>query len=245
MISKLFELNIEILKQDKLENLINLYQKADNCLITEIYKLYENFETIERNKIESLEENLAKYRMALVSFTKINTAFYHKYLNEDIIKTKELIYTYVESSSLHISNLQNLYISSLMFDINEFYNNLLHAKTKESIKQGELLLVSSKRASRFALVTFIIALLLSLVPLANDLFFTKSPEEMIMNYSKSLDSLRFNIQNLKAENIFQTENLVNQNRTLTLKLDSVLKKTGVSKKSNNLLKSSSIKSTEK
>lgn len=243
--NKFYEQSVEALKKENLENLISQYQKSDSCLIDQVYKLYEVFDKIDKNNLDNLQRNLIIYRDNLISFTKMNTAFFYKYLNEENDRKRELIYTYVESSSLHISNLQNIYISSLTFDINQFHNNLLHTKTKESIKQGELLLIKAKGASKFALITFIIAFLLSLIPLTKDLFFTKSSEELIMYYSKSIDSLRINIQNLKEENMSQADILAKQNRTLILKLDSALKRTGVSKKSNNLPKSSSIKSTEK
>lgn len=224
MMKKFYEQSVDELKNENLENLIFHYQKSDSCLINQVYILYEVFDKIDKNNLSNLETNLIKYKDQLISFTKMNTAFFFKYLNEENDRKKELIYTYVESSSLHISNLQNIYIGSLMFDINQFHNNVLHTKTKESIKQGELLLFNSKRSSKFAKITFWTALILSIFTFVISYWSNVKSEKILNESSVIITNIDLNQKNLRLENKSQIDSITEQNRILILKLDSILKK---------------------
>lgn len=222
MIDKLRTTEINALKQEELESLICKYQKGDNSLLSLVYLLYQEYDTISDEK-EILINKLNKYEKALEAFTKINIAFFHKFSKGEK-KDKESMYTYVHSSSIHISKLQNLYIYPLIFKIHQFENDAIQVKAEASVTQGKILITEAKKSSVFAKITFVIALALSIGSIVISKISSTNSESVLNQNTETIDNIMVELDSIKASSFFNKKISNERNNIIQQKLDAILKK---------------------
>lgn len=194
-------------------------------LETDFVQYVELFNTLSdqfTNQISKDEANLSSFLMKFEDirnlFIELHHDIYILAYEKSSYPDKENLYACMENCLIYIDILTHT-------QINPINQRIYEIKANKSIEIGKNLIKRGKQSTIFAIFTFIVSLLLSIVSVCLTYNGNISSGIILNENSKTIDKIVTKLDSANENHNLQLEIKNIQNQIIKLKLDSVLKKT--------------------